>query len=84
MRDPITSNTNVVTGPDDLMKQHAQQESTHSCFARRWLEIAMGRPAAENSPFVVEALATTFRSANLDIRALIAQLTITVPFLAPN
>jgi hypothetical protein len=84
MRDPITSNTIVATGPVDLMKQLAQQESTHSCFARRWLEFAMGRPAAENSPFVVEALATTFRSANLDIRALIAQLTITVPFLAPN
>ena len=66
------------------MKQLAAQEGTHSCFARRWLEFAVGRPAAENSPFVVEALATTFRGANLDIRALIAQVTITIPFLAPN
>ena len=84
LRDPISSNVFAVTGPVDLMKQLAGQESTHGCFARRWLEFAVGRPVAENSPFVSAALAATLRGANLDIRALIAQVTITLPFLAPN
>jgi hypothetical protein len=83
VRDPMSANAFAVSGPVDLMKQLADQESTHRCFASRWLEFAVGRPAVDQSPFVVEALTRMFRSANLDLRALIAQVTITPPFLAP-
>ena len=73
-----------VSGPVALASALADLTSTHLCFARRWLEFATNRPFSPNDEMVVVALNRAFTSANLDIRALIAQVTVTPSFLAPK
>jgi Protein of unknown function (DUF1592)/Protein of unknown function (DUF1588)/Protein of unknown function (DUF1585) len=73
----------AASGPVSLVQKLADLDSTQRCFARRWLEFAVGRDVVDGDQFVVGALTAAIRR-GLDIRALIAQVTITVPFLAPN
>jgi hypothetical protein len=73
----------AASGPVSLVQKLTDLDSTHRCFARRWLEFAVGRDAVDRDQFAAAALADVFIRAGLDIRALIAQVTITVPFLAP-
>jgi hypothetical protein len=73
----------AASGPVSMVQKLTDLDSTRRCFARRWLEFAVGRDAVDRDQFAVGALTSAFVGAALDIRALIAQVTITAPFLAP-
>jgi hypothetical protein len=81
LRNQAEGNDIEVNGPVALAEALVTLDSTRRCFARRWVEFAIGRPTAESDEPVIDGLTRLFKSAGLDIRTLIARVTVTPQFL---
>jgi hypothetical protein len=70
-------------GPIKLGTILSNFDVVQSCMARRWLAYALGRTVPTSEDGAVAGLATAFKSAGLNIRALIVAVVQSELFLAP-
>lgn len=59
----------------------AQSPRLQTCYARRWLEYAIGRPTTAQDRCTIEQLSARFAASDGDIRALMVDVALTDPFL---
>ncbi|MEA2698626.1 MAG: hypothetical protein QOI66_2897, partial [Myxococcales bacterium] len=70
-------------GAVDLVGILTDIDQVQSCLGRNWLQYALGRTIGASDDATVTGLHTAFKSAGLDIRALIAAVAQSDLFLAP-
>lgn len=68
-------------GAGDLAALLATSGTARACYARRWFEYAVGRPAELEDACALRALAERFDASGGDIRQLVVDITLTDAFL---
>jgi hypothetical protein len=64
-----------------LMAALASEQRAQACYAQRWFEYAVGRPAEPEDACTLAALAARFEQSGGDIRGLLIDITLTDAFL---
>jgi hypothetical protein len=70
-----------VDGAADLAALLATSPRARACYARRWFEYGVGRPAEDDDACSLRALSERFESSDGDLRQLVVDVTLTDAFL---
>ena len=68
-------------GYAEMIALVASSERARGCYAQRWFEYAVGRPAGPGDACSLDQLATRFEASGGDIRSLLVDITLTDAFL---
>jgi hypothetical protein len=73
----------LVNGPIELANAIAGDATAHDCMARKWLSFALGRDLQSADDAAVTQIDAAFSAAGFNLKALIAAVLTSGPFLAP-
>jgi hypothetical protein len=73
----------LVNGPIELASAIADDPTAHDCMARKWLSFALGRDLQPADDAAVTKIGASFSAASFNLKALIAAVLTSDPFLAP-
>jgi hypothetical protein len=73
----------VVDGPIELARLLANDPAAHDCMTRQWLTFVLGRDLRPSDDQWITQIGATFSAAGYNLKALIAAVLTSGPFLAP-
>jgi hypothetical protein len=73
----------VVDGPIELAGLLANDPAAHDCMTRKWLTFVLGRDLRPSDDQSITQIGATFSAAGYNLKALIAAVLTSGPFLAP-
>ncbi|WP_437923138.1 DUF1585 domain-containing protein [Sorangium sp. So ce291] len=76
----LPGSTETVSGPTELVKELAETEEVHGCFATRWTEYAYGLTLRAEDACTKQEITTAFKASGYNVKQLLIDLTQTDAF----
>ncbi|WP_437662592.1 DUF1592 domain-containing protein [Sorangium sp. So ce1182] len=76
----LPGSTETVSGPTELVKELAETEEVHGCFATRWTEYAYGLTLRAEDACTKHEITTAFKASGYNVKQLLIDLTQTDAF----
>ncbi|WP_437625347.1 DUF1592 domain-containing protein [Sorangium sp. So ce1151] len=76
----LPGSTETVSGATELVKELAETEEVHGCFATRWTEYAYGLTLRAEDACTKQAITTAFNASGYNVKQLLIDLTQTDAF----